>query len=221
MRRSLSVCLVVACAGCGYGQFQTAKTTPVGKVRVSMSQSFQYNETFDERPVHVYNFPPQIDVRVGVHERVDVGATVLMLGGLMADAKVNVMAPDHAFGLAFKVGLGAAADIGQPGAWLLHLPVSVIASVRIGDRVSPYLGFGYGFWWIFGRTLLETDPSATYAKRAGYGDGVLRLTVGLEIAAVGRLAFLVEYSFLPAVVDDPGDSFAFVDNHLVGIGVAF
>jgi hypothetical protein len=88
-----------------------------------------------------------------------------------------------------------------------------------------HVGLGYGFYWIFDRSLSfdprEENPGSRPAERVGYGDGVLRLTVGLEWMLNARLGFLVEYSYLAAVVDDPGDNFAFVDNHLAGLGLRF
>jgi opacity protein-like surface antigen len=214
--------LALVLMGAGYGQFQSAHTTAAKKVSVGLGVSFQGNpRNIEAQGVTPYNFPFHADLRVGVHEHVDVGATLFLLAGLVADTKVNLLPPDSSFALAVRAGLGAAADIGEPGAWILHLPVSAIASYTFLDRLSPYVGLGYGFHWIFGRPLSEPDPSATYAERRGHGDGVLHVTVGLEWRIRGRVAVVLEYSFLPAVVDDPGDNYSFGDNHMVGLAARF
>jgi hypothetical protein len=221
--RSLAVLpLALVLMGAGYGQFQSGHTTAVKKVRVTLGGGFEGNpENIHAQGITPYNFPLHADLRVGVHERVDVGATLLLYAGLIADVKVNVLPPGGDFALAVRAGLGAAADMGERGAWLLHLPVTVIASYRFLDCLSPYVGFGYGFYWIFGRPVTDPDPSADYAARAGHGDGVLRLTVGLEWVIGKRVGLSLEYSFLPAVVDDPGDNYSFGDNHMVGVAASF
>ena len=226
------VATVYLSCGCGYGQFQTARTTPKGKARVMMAQGVQFNENTKEqtyRGFSVFNLPPQMDLRVGVSDRVDVGAKLLMISGLLLDTKVNLMPPSHNFALALTGGVGVAIDTGSIGdgydgtAWLLNLPIGLIASYRIGGWFSPYFGATYGFYWIFGRSLSYElyNSDSDYAAREGYGDGLLRLTAGAELATRKHVAFLVEYSFFWALVDDPGDNFAFVNNHLFGIGIAF
>jgi hypothetical protein len=79
----------------------------------------------------------------------------------------------------------------------------------------------YGFYWIFGRELEYRDPKKVYAERGGYGDGVARITAGLEWELSQRFGLLVEYDLLIPLIDDPGDNFAFVTNHMAGIGVRF
>jgi len=217
--------LLLACAlavqGCGYGLFQTARTVPRGEYHFMVAGAFQGNELIRERGVTMYNYAPQVDMRIGVADRVDLGVGLLLGPGLRVDAKVNVLPPGHAAAVSFSAGLGGALDMGQTSAWLLHVPVNVLASYTFHGRLTPYAAVGYGFYWIFGRTLSSTDPNAVYADRGGWGDGVLRLTAGLEWRIRGRFALLVEYSFLPAVVDDPGDNFAFMDNHVAGFGARF
>lgn len=222
MRNLAAIPLALVLMGAGYGQFQSAHTTAARKVSVGLGASFQGNpENIGAQGVTPFNFPFHADLRVGVHERVDVGATLLLYAGLVADAKVNLVPPGWDFALAVRAGLGAAADIGEPGAWILHLPVSVIASYTFQGCLSPYVGVGYGFYWIFGRPISEPDPSASYADRKGHGDGVLRVTAGLEWVVRGRVSIVLEYSFMPVVVDDPGDNYSFGDNHMVGLAARF
>ncbi|MBW2262503.1 MAG: hypothetical protein JRG91_11065 [Deltaproteobacteria bacterium] len=223
MTRNLAALpLALVLMGMGYGQFQDGHTTALRKVSVGAGGGFLGNhENISQQGLTAFNFPFHADLRVGAHERVDVGATLFLYAGLVADAKVNLMPPDSDFALALRAGIGAAADIGEPGAWILHAPLSVIASYRFLGCLSPYVGLGYGFYWIFGRPISNPDPTATYADRKGHGDGVLRITAGLEWVIAGRVAILIEYSFLPAVVDDPGDNYSFGDNHMVGLAARF
>jgi hypothetical protein len=221
---ALSVALILF-AGCGYGQFQTARTTPSGQVRFTAAQLFVNNKNVEERGgVSVANFPQQFDFRVGLSEQVDLGAKLFLFSGVLADTKVNLIPNSSDFAFAAHAGLGAArVDMfaEEKPASVIHSPVGVITSYRFWGRLSPYLGLDYGFYWIFGRELESRDPKKVYAKRAGYGDGVGRITVGLEWEASKCLGLLVEYDLLIPLVDDPGDDFAFVINHIVGIGIRF
>jgi len=97
---------------------------------------------------------------------------------------------------------------------------------------DPDLGVGYAFWWHFGQDEgLLSDPGSSrpgaqeepprYAERAGYGDGVLMLTLGSELHLDARRSLLVEYGFWTQIVDDLGDFYDFVDTHIVQVGVTF
>jgi hypothetical protein len=214
---------------CGYGNFQTAKTVPKGSYRITSAQQFQGNEDLDERGVAATNFPPELMVRVGVTDRLDLGASVLMMGGLLIDAKVNVFPRMDRFALAFGGGIGAALDWGSLDvdemSAVLNLPLKAIVSYRIGAGFSPYFCLGYSFFWIFGRDASDIpppeDPNTTYVDRQGYGDGLLRFTVGYEYKFTVRFGLLMEYSFWLPVVDDPGDFYTFIPNHMGGFGFVF
>jgi len=222
MRSLAAIPLGLALMGAGYGQFQSAHTTAPRKVRVTLGGGFQGNPVnIEAQGVTFFNFPLHADLRAGAAERVDVGAALFLYAGLVSDVKVNLMPPSHDFALAVRAGIGAAADLGEEDAWILHVPIGVIASYRFLGCLSPYVGLGYGFYWIFGRHLSDPDPTATYASRKGYGDGVITVTAGLELVVAGRVGISIEYSFMPAVVDDPGDSYSFGDNHMVGIAASF
>ncbi len=222
MRNLAVLPLALLLMGAGYGQFQPAHTTAVKHVRLTLGGGFEGNpHNIHAQGITAYNFPLHADIRIGAAERVDVGATLFLYAGLVADVKVNVLPPSSDFALAVRAGIGAAADLGERGAWVLHAPVSVIASYRFLGCLSPYLGLGYGFYWFFGRPVSDPDPSATYASRRGHGDGILRLTAGIEWVVAGRVGLSLEYSFMPAVVDDPGDNYAFGDNHMVGVAASF
>jgi hypothetical protein len=220
--------LFLSAGGCGYGQFQTARTTPPGQVRFTVAQLYVQNKNVEERRVWFYNFPQQVDFRVGLSEQVDLGAKLFLFGGLLADVKGNLIRNTSDFALAIHGGAGAAvvdkAFIEfrtEDPVTIVHAPIGVIASYRFLGQLSPYLGLDYGFYWIFGYDLDYRDPNQVYAKRAGYGDGVARITLGLEWELSRRLALLAEYDLLAPLVDDPGDNFAFVVNHIFGIGVRF
>ncbi len=213
--------------GCGFGQFQTAKTVPKGEVRTTVAQQFQANEDIHEREVTPNNFPPELMVRVGVGDSVDVGTRIFLGGGLLVDAKVNLIPRTERFALSLSGGFGAAADwvnISDVMA-ILHLPVRLLISYRIKDSFTPYAGVGYSFFWVFGRDHLDIpppeDPNTEYVDRKGYGDGVVPFTIGIEYKFNIRFGVLLEYSFWLPAVDDPGDGFAFVPNHMGGFGFVF
>jgi hypothetical protein len=208
-------------AGCGATQFQTARTLPMGGMSGYAGISFVGNEQFKQRDVSVYNFQPDFGFRYGVLNGLELGISQVFVTGLQVDVKASLVPPEGDFALSVKAGLGIAADLGDFGsAWLIEVPVTLMASYRF-DVVEPYVGIGYGFYWIFGRTLSDVPLNAVPQERKGYGDGVIRATVGLDFPLTQRVGLLVEYTFMPAVVDDPGDNFAFVDNHIGSVGVRF
>lgn len=217
--------LLFALIGCGYGQFQTARTTPPGEADITIAQQYVHNENVKERGgVDFSNFPSQVDVRVGLGEQVDLGAKLFFVTGLLADVKVNLIANSNDFALSPHGGIGLAyvdPMLDESTALIVHLPLGLIVSYRFFDALSPYLGLDYGFYWIFDRELDYRDPDKDYAERAGYGDGVARLSAGVEWEVSKGFALLVEYDLLAPLVDDPGDNFAFVTNHIAGVGVRF
>jgi len=219
-RRLLAPLAAVAAAGCSMGQFQTARPLPAGAVQAGVAVYAAANELIAERGFQpLANIQYHVELRLGVHERVDVGAQWFGAGGGKADVKVNLMPPDHDLALAVQTGFGGAHSL-HTDAYFLHLPVNLLASYRFPHGLSPYVGLGYGFYWVMDRQL-EQPAAGDELPRDGWGDGVLRATVGLEYEIDELVALLAEYDFLTQVVDDRGDHFAFVDSHLAGLAVRF
>lgn len=223
----------VAASGCAVAQLQTARTVPAGEVRGTLGAGAVLNDLQHQRggfaPTQV---TPHLALRVGVHDRVDVGARLILGTGGAVDAKVNLAPLDAPYAVSLSVGLGAGGFLIGDGAWSLTAPVVALASYDLTSWLTPYVGVGYAFWWHFGYDdglLAGAGPSrpgaaptpAHYAARAGYGDGVLMLTVGSELHLDRQWSVLLEYGFWTQIVDDPGDFYDFVDTHLVQVGLAF
>jgi len=203
---------------------QTAKTTPRGKLFVTGSAGYAYNEMVDERGSSVSNVLPQIHARYGVTEQLDVGVKVFLWGGGAVDTKINLISADSALAVSLLGGFAAAHDVldQHKNAWLLHVPLIALASYTLWDRVTPYAAFGYGFYWILGRSGISKEhPDASPAARKGHGDGLLQLSSGVEVTLTRRVTAIAEYDYWHPVVDDPGDYFSFADNHMffLGLGV--
>ncbi|MCK5800564.1 MAG: hypothetical protein KAI47_25420 [Deltaproteobacteria bacterium] len=210
--------------GCGLGLLQTAKTTPKGMLRVSGGGGYLYNANVEDRGPTLGNIPVQIALRYGVTDSLDVGARLFCLAGGLADIKYNLLSSKSPLALSVWGGIGAAANVNAGGAksegWNLHMPLGAIASYELMGWLTPYVGFSYGFWWIFGRGG-EIDPNVRYASREGYGDGLLTITAGVELRFGARFALLLEYDLFEPVVDDPGDFYSFIRSHLVQVGFRY
>ena len=229
MRRCalLVVGLLMMASGCGLGTLQTAKTTPRGTFDWTVGGGYKHDANMEQREgLTLDNFPQYISLRYGVTHQLDVGARLFYLTGLVADVKFNLV--DHRSPLAVSVqaGLGGVASFSnfpvepEYQGWMLHLPLSVLVSYRLLGRLTPYAALGYSFNWIFDRDK-DRQAGERYAERAGHGDGVLTVALGLELAVTPSFAIMVEYDLYKPVVDDPGDFFSFVDNHLVLIGFRY
>ena len=216
----LALAAALIFVSCGYGSLQTAKTLPEGAVRLTLGEHYVGSTV---RPVSFFSFPGDIGLRIGLHERVDMGISAFYMGGLLVDAKVNAMPPEHPFALAFSLGFAGAVDPFLPQSWLLHAPVHIHASYTFIDCLTPYAMLGYDIYWIFGRPKPEVDDDTgdPEAARVGYGDGVLRVTGGIEWQVTDLVGLYLEYSYHHPVLSDPGDRFAFFPYHTVGIGISF
>ncbi len=213
-------------AGCGYGNLQTARTTPRGAIDIAVGQGFVYNKTIELRheaddggaSVAIANLPIMINSRLGLTDRVDIGLRLFFVGGLMADTKVNFLNPKSPWALSGSGGFGAATDISTKGAYLVHLPLTLRASYDFKFGLTPYVALGYSFYWIYGR---DADPmvGATYLDRTGSGDHLVTAAVGLQYRLGRHVALLLEYNLWQPVVDDPGDFFSFERSHIAIFGV--
>ncbi len=226
--RSASLLAVLAglAAGCGYGHLQTARPTPKGAIDFTAGWGFVYNKTIQMRReaedggsgVSVSNLPIVLNSRLGITDRQDIGLRMFMLGGLMADTKVNFLNPKSRWAVSGSVGFGAAADVSKKGAYLINLPLSLHASYDFKFGLTPYVALGYSFFWIYGR---DADPLAgvAYLDRAGHGDHLVTAALGIKQRIGRRAAIFIEYNLWQPVVDDPGDFFSFERSHFFFIGL--
>lgn len=214
---------LAASSGCGLGLLQTAKTTPKGQVDVTLGSGYIENDLNEARGgISLSNLPPVVNVRVGITDQVDVGARMLFVTGLLADAKVNLLPAASSWALSLQGGVGGALDLGGDALGkVLHVPLSVLASYTIIPQITPYGAVGYGTFWIFGRDE-DRQEDVTYAEREGHGDGVVQLTAGVQLAnARQSVALCLEYNYWHPVLNDPGDFYELVASHFVMGGVRF
>lgn len=212
--RALLLASVAAVAGCATGQFQTARTLPDGDWRVAVSNSVLRNETRD------YYLLPQISVRRGFGEHLDAGISTLFFTGGLLDGKYAFLSPANDLAVAVRAGVGYALDSGSQDARIFHVPLTVLASYRLG-AVEPYVALGYASTWVRGRRPLRSDPTVRYAATTGTGDGNLTASIGCEWQVGSTLSILADYTLLEPVLDDPGDHFAFLRTHQLGFGFGF
>ncbi len=224
----MSACIVVGffLAGCGVGRLQTARPTPPGQMDFTIGQGFVYNELIPERDgaVGFGNFPFMVNTRFGVNERLDIGLRQFFLLGLASDVKVNLMPPTNPFALSVSGGLGIAHDLDRGP--VINVPVMLLASYDTPVDITPYAGVGYSNYWITkpkppGIRDVGLAAGESYAKRKGYGTGMLVVNAGVSIDLTEILALMLEYNFKHQVVSDPGDFFTFVDTHIVMAGLRF
>jgi len=208
-------------SGCTLGPFESARTLPRGAVSVQVAPSVVINELVGDQPF-LYHIYADVGVRIGATDHLDVGLRPLNGLGLLADVKYNFLSPESHLAVALQGGFGAATDL--DGTATLPLPVRALISYMVRDRFEPFASFGYSFFWYFGRDF-EGEPGVQYADRAGYGDGMIQITVGARVVlfrrgrTTGHLG--LAYSYWHQVVDDPGDFYSMVDNHFVGVGLGF
>jgi opacity protein-like surface antigen len=214
--------LLLATASCtsGLGQLQTARTLPPGEFRSTLSGGYAWNFMVDQRPANPGNLVAQYAARFGVRENLDMGVKLFFGLGALVDAKVQLLARPR-LAVSLLGGAGGAFDA-ESGAEVLHAPIMLLASYRVVGPLTPYVGAGYGAFWIFNYGSEPNVPAGSYpAARAWHGDGLMMLHAGIELAITVRTALLLEYGYLRPIVEDPGDHYEFAINHLFLAGVHF
>jgi hypothetical protein len=212
-RLTLAVLILtaVACTS-GLGQLQTARTLPPGEVRQSISAGLDWNFMMETRGPLPGNAVLQYGARFGVSDSVDMGVKLFFGLGALVDAKVQVI---HRQRLAVSVlgGAGAAYDVSSGGK-VVHAPALLLTSYSLADVFTPYLGVGYGAFWIFSYgSGGNVPPGSIFAPRAWHGDGLMMLHAGFELGSRRRV--LLEYGYLRPIADDAGDHYDFAVNHMI------
>jgi hypothetical protein len=225
LARLLTAALLAS--GCGFGQLQTARTTPPGTTQATfghtlVSSGFENGKeppSIDATfvPPFVY-VPPHLELRRGLTENVDVGARLSFGIGFTGDVKVNLLPAALPFALSISAGAGAAVNLGDRGIYILHLPAMLSASYAIAGWFTPYAGVGYRGIWMWGADD-PTLPDYNYTAPTGRGEGLLTPIGGISVGRREGWAFLIEYGRLVTAWHDPGHGYTFVPAHLFSIAV--
>jgi hypothetical protein len=99
---------------------------------------------------------------------------------------------------------------------------AMISCETAGGLVTPYAGASFGLYWIYDYGEGENaGPGGTPAAREDHGDGVLTVTVGVELYSRHEDRILIEYTYFKPLLDDPGDNYSFAENHIFQIGMRY
>jgi hypothetical protein len=219
--------LAALAAGCGFGQLQTARTTPAGVTQTTVGGTFVSNAfkngreppsldaTFVPPPAYV---PPHLEVRHGLTDNVDVGGRLTFGIGATFDVKWNLLPGGWPVALALAAGAGGGVGLGERGIYILQVPVTLSASYDVASWLTPYVGVSYRGIWMWGMDD-PTRPDFNYTAPSGPGEGLLIPVGGLAISYGRGGAVLLEYGRLETLWHDPGHGFTFVPAHLVSIAV--
>lgn len=201
-------------SGCSFGSFQTAHTQPPGTVSVTPGVARVFNR-FDEQNGRDFstNVGLQLAGRFGITQRIDAGLATFMRSGMKADVKLNLLDPHQRLALAPRLGAGYRAEraVGL-------LEAGAITSYRLSDRIEPYLGLTFANHWIDPEPPPGPLPQNVVGPR-GTGDGLLQLSVGVQLIASEHVAFLGEYGHWFPLNNDPGDFYTFVPTNVAGVAV--
>jgi len=213
--------LLCALWGCSTNLFQTAHTTPPGRVRGNVGLSYLANRVTAEQrrsgPNPFVSVAGQAGLRVGLTEHLDLGLGSFEIEGAALDAKYNLFDHDRAWALAPRVGAAYGLNYRT-----FRAEAGGIASYRASRLVEPYVGLTFANYWI-GKYTRPSEPAPAgshYAQRRGSGDGVLELNFGVELPSK-HYATLLEFSHWFVLQDDPGDFYRFVPTNLVGVAMRF
>jgi hypothetical protein len=202
-------------SGCSFGTFQTAHTQAPATVSVTPGIAQVSNRIDDEQGRGpTTNVGAQLGARVGLTERLDAGVGSFLATGVKLDAKLNLLDPLQRLAVAPRLGAGSRL-VGRE-IWMLE--GGAIVSYRAFDWFEPYLGLTFANHWIEAeRPRPELPPDAV--GRSGAGDGLLQLSLGLELAVSRHLGLLAEYGHWFVLNDDPGDYYRFVPTNIAGLAL--
>jgi len=221
VERLATAALLGALCACSTNLFQTAHTTPPGRVRANVGLSYLSNRVIAQQsrsgPNPFVSIAGQAGLRVGVTEHLDLGLGSFEIEGAALDAKYNLLGPAQPWALAPRVGAAYGGNYQT-----FRAQAGGIASYRASRLVEPYLGLTFANYWI-GKYTRPSQPAPAgshYAHRSGSGDGVLELNFGVELPSK-HYATLLEFSHWFVLQDDPGDFYRFVPTNLVGVAMRF
>ena len=214
-----------AAAGCVVANLQTARTLPAGTTRTTIGDTLVTSGLGNGRPTRFRDpsanplsyVPPDLQVRHGLSERVDIGGRLLLGLGIVGDVKVNLLPPGSRAALALSAGVGFAFGLADAPVYVLHLPATLLASYDVAPWLTPYAAIGYRGYWVWG----ADDPELSdynYTAPTGPGEGLVVVYLGVELRRASGRALLLEYGRLIPAVDDPGHPFTSISSHLFSIG---
>jgi hypothetical protein len=230
-RSSLALALALLSSGCGFPQLQTARTVPPGATRVTIGKTVITSDLRNgrappsiepriEEAANPIVGPLEIEVRRGVSDQVDIGARLLFGVGLLADVKLNLLPREWPAALAIAGGVGGAigpASSSPSAAYIVHVPLSLLASVDLASWFTPYVSVGYRGFWMWGADD-PTLPGTSYTSPEGRGEGLLMFNFGLELRRTSGRGVLVEYGYMSPLWSDPGHGYHFISSHIISIG---
>lgn len=217
------VCCLTACGG--FAQLQTAKTLPPGKTRTTiggtvvtsgLDNARRVSFTPPQAIIPMFPLPIHLEVRHGVSDRVDFGVRLQWGLGALADVKVNLLPPEGRAALALSGGVGGAAWSNNDGFYILHVPVTLTASVEVAPWFTPYAAVGYRALWEWGRDD-ELMPGSQATSPMGPGEGCVVAYVGIELRRASGRAVLFEYGRMIPVVHDAGHAYWIAPTNLFSI----
>ena len=205
--------------GCSFGTFQTGHTQPPGTVSAVTGGAYVSNRSDDEQGRDIStNLGAQLGARVGISQRVDVGLGTFMGYGLQTDVKVNLLDPQAKLALSPRLGAGYRHHRREIG----MLEGGAIMSYRLPPHFEPYLGLTFANHWIGDDSAPPEWPlPPNVVGRKGTGDGLLKLSVGIELLGARHFAVLLEYDHWFPINDDPGDFYRFLPTNIFGVAFRF
>lgn len=218
MTRALVV-LSLSLLGCnaGLGVAQTAKTVDPSAGRMSTGFSAAFNEYSEHHKGIGANYWFEPGFRVGAAKKTDIGFGPWLGLGLQFDVKHELTPREKPYGFALRAGGGV-----STGALTSYsVLVGAIASYALVDWFTPYASAGFRNFWFYNQERKPDPPlGSTWASRAGYGDGLAQLTVGLRLGHPSGAVY-VEYSRYQPLQNDPGDFFKLVATNIISVTVGF
>jgi hypothetical protein len=205
----LAACLSCSCS---FGAFQTAHTQAPATASVTPGIARIWNRIDAEAGRGLdTNVGGQLGARVGIARHVDAGLGTFLGSGVKADVKVNLLQPEQRFALAPRLGAGYRSERS-----VRMLEGGAIASYRF-DPLEPYIGLAFANHWM--EPALVGQVPANAARKTGVGDGLLQLSVGVELPLSKQSALLMEYGHWFPLNDDPGDFYSFLPANIVGLAL--
>lgn len=200
-------------SGCSFGSFQTAHTQLPGTVSITPGVTYVSNRIDHEQGRSAMtNSTAQLGGRAGLTERIDVGVGSFLQTGLKGDVKMNVLSPRAKLALAPRLGAGY-----RFGREIAMAEGGAITSYRLVQGLEPYVGLSFANHWIGADPSVAPPPNAVPAR--GTGDGLLQLSIGVELLQSSHFAILAEYGHWFPLNNDPGDFYRFLPSNIFGIAV--